>query len=317
MFGQIRQDAHRALTRPGRPVERIRTAGRLANDPLKRESIAGLADMKSLAALAQADVVLPGGPYAVAAKRLILGWARTNRPTGSPIDETKLEPLFVAYDLTRRRFTEEEGKSVDVWLRRMAHLELQNVRTNATTAHNNWNSHRLKIVGMIGFLLADQDLINEAVRGFKTQIDLNLNGDGSSVDFHTRDALRYHCYDLEPLLTLAVAAQQNGIDLFDYRSPNGASLSKSIEFLVPYCTGARVHAEWVHSQVPFDRRRADRGETGFSPGSQFDPHRALRIFVLASFFDGRYLQLARHIAEHASTTYPNWEAVLVQVRKRS
>ena len=42
----------------------------------------------------------------------------------------------------------------------------------------------------------------------KKQIAANLRPDGSSLDFHERDALHYHCYDLEPLLTLAIAASQ-------------------------------------------------------------------------------------------------------------
>jgi len=183
------------------------------------------------------------------------------------------------------------------------------------TARNNWNSHRLKVAGLIGFLLDDADLITYAVEGFKTQIESNLRPDGSSLDLHQRDALHYHCYDLEPLLLLAVAARQNGIDLYHYRSPNGASLAKSVEFLVPYCDGTRTHAEWVHTKVKFDRARADAGEKGFSPGSAFDPREGRRVLELASLFDAGYKRLVAQLYTKGAVEYPSWQAVLNEIRK--
>jgi hypothetical protein len=205
---------------------------------------------------------------------------------------------------------------VEDWLRRMARLELQSARTNSMTAMNNWNSHRLKIVGLIGFLLDDQNLIKEAVRGFKKQVEVNLYPDGSSFDFHQRDALRYHCYDLEPLLVLAMAAQQNGIGLYSYQAANGACLARAVSFLVPYCDGTETHAEWVHSKAPFDRQRAAAGETGFSPGAAFNPREAREVFELASFFEEGYAPLALRLFARGGVEYSSWQAVLNKVRRR-
>jgi len=315
LFRKLQREADASVNHQGRPVANIRTAGRLDTDPLKEQSRASLEDMKKLYALGYAYAATTNRAYCAAARRIILSWAQVNQPTGIPIDETKLEPLLVAYDLTRSVFSAGDRTIVEDWLRRMASLELQSAQTNSVTAMNNWNSHRLKIVGLTGFLLDDPKLIEEVARGFKRQVELNLYPDGSSFDFHQRDALRYHCYDLEPLLVLAIAARQNGLDLYCYRAGNGACLAKAVSFLVPYCNGTKAHAEWVRSKAKFDRQRAVAGEKGFSPGSVFDPREAREVFELTSFFDDSYTALALRLFERGAVEYPSWQAVLNKVRR--
>jgi len=310
LFRNLRKLAEASLHSPPHPLARIETAGRLADDPSKVDSRAGLEDMRKLYALGFTSALTPGASCADAARRIILEWARTNQPTGVPVDETKLEPLFLAYELTRPAFSSEERDVVETWLRTIARREIECARGKSVTAVNNWNSHRLKIIGLIGFLLDDHVLVDHAVAGFKKQIEANLRPDGSSLDFHERDALHYHCYDLEPLLTLAVAARGNGIDLYRYVAPNGASLAKSVDFLVPYCTGVATHAEWVNSKVRFDRERARAGEKKFEPGSKFDPRDGLRVLELASFFDDKFKPLVCKLANPAAARFPTWQMVL-------
>ena len=314
-FQTLRREADASIRAHGQPIARIDTAGRLEADPLKAKSLVSLVDMKKLNALGFSYAVTSNDDFSAAARRIIIHWAKVNRPDGIPIDDTKLEPLFVAYDLTRSTFSAGERVTVEDWLRKIARLELQSALTNSVTARNNWNSHRLKVVGLIGFLLDDADLIADAVEGFKAQVEANIYSDGSSFDFHQRDALHYHCYDLEPLLVLAVTARENGIDLYHYRSPSGASLAKSVEFLVPYCDGTRTHAEWVHTKIKFDRARGEAGEKGFSPGSAFHPREARGVLELASFFDESYTPLAVRLYDNGAAHYPSWQAVLNRVRK--
>jgi hypothetical protein len=158
-------------------------------------------------------------------------------------------------------------------------------------------------------------LIDYTSRAFKEQVDKNLYPDGSSFDFHERDALHYHCYDLEPLLTLAAAADQSHIDLYSHVSPKGASIAKSVQFLVPYCDGTQTHAEWVHSKVSFDRKRADSGDAHFKAGALFEPRNGRRTLELAAYFDPSLDPLIIRLAGDAER-YPSWQMVLNAVRKR-
>jgi hypothetical protein len=133
--------------------------------------------------------------------------------------------------------------------------------------------------------------------------------------------LHYHCYDLEPLLALAVAARLNGIELYGYQAPTGSSLSKSVDFLLPYWDGARTHAEWVHSKVKFDRQRAEAGEKGFVVGAPFDPQEARRVLELAGFFEPRFLPVLARLTSasggrmHPGVEYPTWQTVLNEARR--
>lgn len=313
LYRKFQRLADASLADAPQPIRQIATAGRLASDPAKVESRRTLADMKKTEALGFAYAVTSGTGYGTAAKRMILDWSATYQPSGQPIDETKLQPLFAAYGLTRPVFTEMERHSVESWLRRIAQCEWDGVRPGSVTASNNWNSHRLNIVGQIGFLLGDQTWIGRAVSGFKEQIESNLRPDGSSLDFHERDALYYHCYDLEPLLALAIAAHQQGLDLYHYQAPNGASLAKAVEFLVPYCQGAATHAEWVDSMVAFDRARAKNGEAAFAAGVEFNPQRGLPVLAMASFFDQSLNPLVAKLAHRKEAVpFPVWQSVLNQ-----
>jgi hypothetical protein len=316
LFNTLRREADACLHDPARPVTTIQTAGKLNTDPAKAKSRVSLVDMRKLSALSFSYAVTTNQVYSAAARRIILAWAKANEPSGQPVDETKLEPLFVAYELTRSAFSAEERAATDAWLRSVARAELTSVRTDSVTAFNNWNSHRLKIIGLIGFLLDDRPLVTHAVEGFRKQIEQNLRPDGSSLDFHERDALHYHCYDLEPLLTLACAARQNGVHLYEYVAPNGACLSKSVRFLVPYCNGTKTHAEWVNSKVAFDRTRAEAGEEKFEVGAAFDPRSALRVFELASFFDDQFKSLVCQLAHRNGAKHPTWQSVINDVCRR-
>jgi hypothetical protein len=314
LFRKYQRLADESIDDTPMAVKHLATAGRLASDPDKIASRQALEDMRKLEALGYAAVVTSNAAYGAAARRLILGWAQTYAPAGQPVDETKLEPLFTAYGLTRAGFTVQERKTVEAWLRLIAQRQCEPVQPGSVTASNNWQSHRLKIVGSIGYLLEDRELIAWAEDGFKQQVGANLHPDGSSLDFHERDALHYHCYDLEPLLTLALAASQRGVALYDYRAPNGASLRQAVQFLVPYCNGTATHAEWVHSQVAFDRARAEAGEEKFAAGSLFDPRGGLRALALASYFDGGLETLVGKLAgRERPAKFAVWQSVLNQV----
>ncbi len=315
LFQKLKRQADASLSDPPHPVERLATAGKLASDPAKVQSRTALKDMAKLAAFGYAFAATSNTSYAAAARRLILAWAQTYQPTGSPVDETKLEPLFIAYSLTHASFAPAEKDTVNAWLRRIAREEQAALRSKSATAYNNWNSHRLKILGFIAWLLDDSAAVDEVMRRFKTQIGENLLPDGSSYDFHERDALHYHCFDLEPLLSLAIVAHAHGIALYDYESAQGASLRKSVRFLVPYCEGTATHAEWVHSKVAFDRTRAEAGEAKFEVGSLFEPQDGLRTLELASFFDESLRPLVAKLANRPGARFPTWQSVLNEARR--
>ncbi|HEY2761120.1 MAG TPA: alginate lyase family protein [Pirellulales bacterium] len=310
LYGEYKRAADRALTSEPNPIDAILTEGKLPQDPAKLKTEASLGDMPKIGALGYVFVVSADAKYADKAREFILAWARTNHSAGDPIDDTNLEPLIVTYDLTRYTFSPDERAIVDRYLREVVAAELATAKSKKNNHYNNWHSHRLKIVGLIAFTLHDQALIDETARLYKEQIDHNIEADGSTYDFHERDALHYHIYDIAPLLTLAIVAHNNGVDLYSYRSASGATLKIAVDFLLPYARGIKTHAEFVNSKVSFDRKRAEAGAKAYQAGSPFQPGSATSILAVAEFFDPSLLELVQTLSHKPAQKYPSWQSVL-------
>jgi len=314
LYDMQRRLADESLTEDPHPVDTIRTEGLLQGDPRKTATRDALGDMDRIYALALVYKVSGDGKY-LRALTLYLGmWAATDRPRGDPIDDTNLDPVIEAYDMVKGDLPRATASSVYKWLKATAAVELSapfNQPTRATS-YNNWHSHRLKIVGEIAFAIGDTALQGFTIRGIQEQIGRNLNPDGSSSDFVTRDALHYHVYDLEPLLTLAIVLQRaTGVNYYMYVSPAGPSLRRSVQWLLPSLDGTKTHAEFVHSTADFDRKRAENGEAAYKAGTLFDPKNGVAALVLASYFDTdpALMALARKLSG-VKVTYPTWQAVV-------
>jgi alginate lyase len=311
LFHKIKATADEAKNSSPSPIKQIESEGKLESDPGKIATQRSLGDMKKVQSLALAYAGTQDKSYAKAARDYIVAWAKQNKPTGDPIDETQIEPLLFGYDLVRPTMNDEDRGTVDHWLREIASKTLSFHDPKPWT---NWNSHRIKTVGLIAFILQDQELIDQAVSLYKQQVQNNLRSDGSSLDFEERDAVGYHDYDIWPLLTFAIAAQRNGIDLYNYVAPNGASLAKAVDFLRPFVEGRQSHAEFVHTSVEFDKQRAAHGEKGHGMGQAYDPKHGLPAIDAAAAFDSRLAEVARRV-RGTPAKYPTIQPLLNAVRQ--
>jgi len=284
--------ADAAMQDNAHPIAVLSTAGRLKGDPVKASTEASLGDMRKIQALAVAYALTGEERYAKKAGDYLGQWAAVNQPTGQPIDETGLEPAIYAYRIVRKELPTGPRHDIDNWMRRIARAEIASRDTKRKTATNNWHSHRLKTVGLIGIALDDDALIAYARDGFKQQIGDNLRPDGQSIDFIERDALSYHVYDLRPLVTLALAFSERGDDLYHWQARSGASLTHSVQWLLPYLRGDKTHAEFVGSDIAFDKARSRNGEAGHVVGSAYAPRDALPLLSLTAAYDPDSAHLA-------------------------
>lgn len=318
LYGQVQRFADAALEEDPRPIDTIRTEGLLQGDPRKTATWEALRDMYKMYALALAYRVTGRKEYLNKATVYMIAWADSNVSRGDPIDDTNLDPAIEAYDMLKGRLVSGEIKRISGWLRRTAEIEISakyNLPQRATS-HNNWHSHRLKVVGEIAFATGDKKLEQYAIDGIRRQIGTNLRADSTSEDFTSRDALHYHVYDLEPLLKLAIVlSRATGVDYYSYEAPSGSSIQKSVEWLLPFLDGRKTHAEFVNSTVEFDRRRAQNGQAEYKAGTLFDPKNGAATLVLAAYFDEGLLQPAGRLLG-SEGKYPNWESVEVLLSRR-
>ena len=315
-FESYKQTAEQALNEQPNPIETIVSQGVLAGNPAKTASLKSLQDGGKIYALALCYRLYQQKAYLQKAQDFLLAWANTNKPNGDPINETKLEDFITGYDLIRNDVSAESKQQIDNWLIKVGEAELNSAsaKPGKTTSFNNWNSHRIKTITLVAFTLHNTGYEPRIYQELEKQINVNLNADGSGFDFLERDALHYHTYTLEPLLRASmVIYRATGKNYFTYQSEKGASIQKSVDFLVPFVTGAKTHGEFVNSKVSFDKKRAENHEKGYEAGTLFEPANGVYTLSLAAYFNPAYI---KNIQQVNSTKQKfNWQLVLDQVMK--
>lgn len=310
LYGSLYKRANAALDHVPNPSSLLVGEGRLNSNSGKIKSDRSLQDMQKISALAWVWLVSGDEKYASKGEDFILAWAKVNRGDGDPINETKLEPLIVAYDILRQRFAPKDASIVDGWLRERA-IVLWNDPRHRT---GNWQSHRLKTVGLIATVLKDDALWKTVEKGFEKQIDSSFKANGESVDFVQRDALHYHLYSISPLLTLACVAHQRGHDWYDYRAESGASLKQAVDFVKPFAFGTEKHLEFADSTVAFDKKRADAGQSEYAP-HMWNTCDAGPVFSQASCVDPSAEAIAVKVwCGKPHKKFVDWQSVLNSIK---
>jgi len=315
MFTDFEKLATSYLSDQPNPIDTIRTEGLLKGNPKKIKTQNALADMNKMFVLALQFRLNGDKIYLDRSLSFLTAWAEINRPNGDPIDDTNLDKAVEAYDLIKNNIAAKDKLKIEKWLHEMAFAEINSKRMKSgrATAKNNWNAHRLKVVGEIGYVLNDHELIDWMITNLKSHIHINLNPDGTSLDFKERDAMHYHIYDLEPMLKLAIMINRaSGENFYTFQSATGSSIKKSVDWLLPYISGDKQHEEYVNTTVKFDRDRAKNNEPGFVSGTMFEPKSALPVLQLSVYFDANQIPLLNKISKGVS-----WQTFIDQVKRES
>lgn len=282
------------------PVEVIHFQGLLDNNPLRIETNKSLIECRDIAYAYTAFTASEEEPFKDEMMDAIVAWARLYKPTGDPINENKLTPLLCAYITLRTQFEPDMQQLVDDWIRRMLAAH-----DTAYSPQNNWLAKRLLIYAYGAIILEDPDYAKKAVDGYQSLAAHMLLPDGRSLEIEHRDAISYHCGLLRPMLQIAITVHNypevfGEYDLYRLPTPSGATLQKSVDFLLPYATGEKVYHQWTNSKVALDHKRAEAGLTKYQKGTPFDPQKALPILVLASFFDTEHVALVEEMLNQAT-----------------
>ncbi|TZF86057.1 alginate lyase family protein (plasmid) [Pedobacter sp. BS3] len=318
LYASIQHTAEQALFETPNPIDTIRTEGLLKGHPKKTATAAALKDMPKMYALALTYRVSNDNRYLEKAIDYLKAWAAHNTPNGDPIDDTNLDDAIEAYDLIKEKLNADDITLISGWLKKTAETEITSKYNSPkrSTSYNNWHSHRLKIIGEIAYAINNEQLQQYTINELKTQLERNLNPDGSSIDFKLRDALHYHVYDLEPLLELAIVLKRaTGVNYYTWQSPTGSSIEKSVNWLLPYLNGQKTHQEYVNTTVKFDIARAKNNEAGHEIGALFEPRKGTTVLLLASYFNDHLQQVANNLLQ-TTAHYPKWQTVLNEIMNR-
>ncbi|MHC1479014.1 alginate lyase family protein [Frateuria aurantia] len=274
------------------PLPTIHTEGTLPHQGIHDQSTEARRDLLLMRSAALAWQVTGHDRWLQMARRYLLAWIQTYRPSLNPIDETSFDALIDTYTIIRPGLDVDEQQRTSHYLQHWAWGYVYAMRHAGRQASwsNNWQSHRIKLVTMMAVATRDSRLFGAARQLFRQQVDANVMADGEVLDFGQRDALHYVVYDLQPLLQAAYAARLKGEDWYHWRNHRGASLATAVGWLQPYASGQLSHQEFVHSRVRFDALRAQAGLHGFK--GNFDPSYAAGVYWLASAWDPTLCPLA-------------------------
>ncbi|RDU98439.1 alginate lyase [Trinickia dinghuensis] len=297
-----------------KPLAHLHTEGTLPHEGIYDQSVEAEQDLELMRDAALVWRATGDERYLKLVDRFLLAWATTYQPSFDPIDETHLDSMILAYDLTASALPVKTRNATAAFIAKLANGYVARVdaqpRPLTGTYRNNWESHRVKLIAMAAFTLDDRKLINAAQRLFVEQIGTNVAPDGATVDFSERDALHYVTYDLQPLVVAALSARRHNRNWLTQRAPNGATLARALDWLAPYALGDKTHEEFVHSSVAFDAKRREAGLPGYS--GQWDPKSSAELFHLAARLSGRYASVAQRLASMP----PSWLSVCLPLPAR-
>lgn len=204
-------------------------------------------------------------------------WVGSYLPTGNPINESRFVPLLQAIDLLLPTL---EAEKQAPWLTWVAALARQGDRFYAglgptdSRRVNNWASWRLLLRAMSATIAADPVMLSSTRQLVAAHVAQNLHEDGSSLDFHHRDALHYHVYNLEALVELLLFVPEV------INAEVESAIARALDFLKPYFTGDKTHIEFLKSPVRFDAQRRAAGDPSFA-NTPWDPKGARSLLRLA------------------------------------
>lgn len=116
-----------------------------------------------------------------------------------------------------------------------------------TRSNNHATHYDVQVICLLLFLDRKEDA-KKILESVKTErIATQIEPDGSQPHELARTkGLSYSMMNLRGFTKLAYYGKRNGVDLWNYKAQNGASIQKAFAFLAPYASGEK---EWDYQQI--------------------------------------------------------------------
>lgn len=272
---RVIEAADHAVRMSPSPVEVIHSAGVTDKEsPELAQSRRAFQDADNFALLALAYKLTGSRQYLESARGISEAWARVSKPTGNPIDETRLDTFLWGLDLLG---TETDTPAVRAWLMRWQGAD-RAWQFGPNTETNNHKTHHLKIALMLDKILGRTDQYDQDLKETERHAKVNLaSPDGSSLDYKQRDALHYHVFDLEAWNEIVLVTGCCG--------PN---VDRAFGFFGRTIKDHPDHVEFANSTAPIDRKRAAAG-FDYAKAHAYDVSKAARAIFTFATLPGRHV----------------------------
>ena len=175
-----------------------------------------------------------------------------NTGRGIGLIETRgLTKVIDAIGLLRRSkaWTTADQKGIEAWFRNFLEwmLESKHGRDEAAARNNHGTFYDVQVVSFALFL-GKKSLAKSVLEAVKTKrIAVQIEPDGSQpLELARTRAWSYSVGNLDGLMQLARFGERLGVDLWNYETPDGRSIRKALDFLVPFALGEK---KWTYQQL--------------------------------------------------------------------
>jgi hypothetical protein len=125
-------------------------------------------------------------------------------------------------------------------------VESPHGREEARNGNNHETWYDVQVASLAMFV-GDTALARRTVEGARERIRTQIEPDGRQPrELERTQPWHYSLFNLEAFFALAVLGDRVGVDLWNYRTQDGRSLRRALDYLVPFADGRQP---WPHPQI--------------------------------------------------------------------
>ena len=137
-------------------------------------------------------------------------------------------------------WTDNDEQQMRAWMQDyLTWLQGSKIAKKEGRTENNHGNWYVTQVSGIAWYLGDKAVIGDMVKLMKSKLDVQLKPDGTQpAELARTRSFHYSYFNLQAISMMAVLAQKNGIDLWHYRTSQGGSVLKSLDFMARFTNPA-------------------------------------------------------------------------------
>jgi len=133
-------------------------------------------------------------------------------------------------------WTDNDEQQMRAWMQDyLTWLQGSKIAKKEGRTENNHGNWYVTQVSGVAWYLGDKALIGDMAKLMKSKLDVQLKPDGTQpAELARTRSFHYSYFNLQAISMMAVLAQKNGIDLWHYRTSQGGSVLKSLDFMARF-----------------------------------------------------------------------------------
>jgi hypothetical protein len=148
-----------------------------------------------------------------------------------------------------KSWTKEDDSKIKLWFSQYLDwlINSKNGKDESDAKNNHGSWYDAQIVS-IALFLDKIDLAKKYLEDVKTKrISVQIKADGQQpLELERTTSWSYSVFNLEALIKLAILGEKVGVDLWNYESPEGGSIRKALDFILPFALNING---WEYPQI--------------------------------------------------------------------